>query len=864
MLSGCGSQKESLSSREMQNLTAKFNILFNARTLVKESEQNIQAAYTTSFDQPISVFCEPSEALAKSELKNLDIAIKKANTVANEKAQSRFVDDAYLLIGIAQYLKADFYNAIEYMTYVYQTYPKEKDLKQAALVWRGRAYMQLGKFAEAKASLDTALKYLKTSKKMVAEAYASKAQWFIYSKDFSLAIPMLEKALKHSKLKSQRIRWTFLLAQLELRSKRKVQAFAHFNRIVKSNAPFEMSFNAQLNSLSIAEENAENKTDRVKLLKTLLKDDKNIDHLDQIYFQLGRTHEERKELSKAISNYQLSLRKNTRNATQKGLSYLALADLYFNQANYVLAKTYYDSTLTTLPMSHLDYENIRKKTSNLNILAKNLLIIAEEDSLQKLGKLSENELKEKLRALLEQKAKEAGIQKSKVAVTDVGGGLFSSQTSTDTKFYFNNSMALSQGFSDFKKRWGNRILADDWRRSQQALNTTPSAVVAPNTNATKNSNDDTQGIGIEDQLKILLFSIPNTADKVASSNLRIADAYYEIGTYYREVMQDQAAALHTFETILEKFPNYPNTAAVLYHVYRLSSETDPEKAVSYRTIIVDKYSNTVYAKVLADPEFSQKQDEQELALNRAYNQVFEQFEKKNFSEVLVCVQEVNSIFGENRLSPQLAYLKTIAEGYQEELAPFETSLKKIISSYPDDKLISPLVKSHLNFIDKNRKALALKLAVLTIKDPLVFAAEEPEPVKAVVAAAVQTNSGPFNLADSSRYYVAINLADGGANLSSSRFGIGQFNRANFPEGTIKHQVLVLGDSNQIIYIGEFNNQHHAQEYLNNVAPLLPDIIKVQASYTTFLITKANLEQVRSAELLTQYETYYKNTYNKTP
>ena len=100
----------------MQNLTAKFNILFNARTLVKESEQRIQESYLTTYDQPISVFCEPDEKLGKAESANLDKAILKANIVANEKSQSRFVDDAYVLIGIANYLKADFYNSVEYFT----------------------------------------------------------------------------------------------------------------------------------------------------------------------------------------------------------------------------------------------------------------------------------------------------------------------------------------------------------------------------------------------------------------------------------------------------------------------------------------------------------------------------------------------------------------------------------------------------------------------------------------------------------------------------------------------------------------------------------------------------------------------------
>jgi hypothetical protein len=74
-MGACNSQKENLSTREMQNLTAKFNILYNARILVKESEQRIQESFLTTYDQPINVFCEPDEKSGKSEAANLDKAI---------------------------------------------------------------------------------------------------------------------------------------------------------------------------------------------------------------------------------------------------------------------------------------------------------------------------------------------------------------------------------------------------------------------------------------------------------------------------------------------------------------------------------------------------------------------------------------------------------------------------------------------------------------------------------------------------------------------------------------------------------------------------------------------------------------------
>ena len=42
------------------------------------------------------------------------------------------------------------------------------------------------------------------------------------------------------------------------------------------------------------------------------------------------------------------------------------------------------------------------------------------------------------------------------------------QTGGNSNFYFYNTNAVSQGQSDFKKRWGNRKLEDNWRRSSRS------------------------------------------------------------------------------------------------------------------------------------------------------------------------------------------------------------------------------------------------------------------------------------------------------------------------------------------------------------------------------------------------------------
>ncbi len=205
----CGTGQNGLAGIGMQNLTAKYNLLFNARELLKESERNIYASYRFNFNQLLPVFIEPDTKMAQSELKRLDEVIVKSNRIANEKGNSSVVDEAYLLIGQANHYKANHFNAVEFFQYVYQFFPAEKEKKQLALIWKSRSLMELKRFDEAQSAIDTAIKYLKNAKRYAAEAHASKAKLFIIQGNYTEAAKSLTRAVKLTSRKEYEIRWTY-------------------------------------------------------------------------------------------------------------------------------------------------------------------------------------------------------------------------------------------------------------------------------------------------------------------------------------------------------------------------------------------------------------------------------------------------------------------------------------------------------------------------------------------------------------------------------------------------------------------------------------------------------------------------------
>ncbi len=923
----CNSQKETLVNRGMHNLTAFYNILFNATQIVDESQRNIETAYQDNFETLLSVYKEPNETISQSEAKRLDDAIFKANKIINDKSQSVYVPDAYLLIAKANYLKSNFFNAIEFLNYLSGSYPGEKEITQPALVWKARSLMQLNKLKEAGVLLDTALKYKDSDKKTTSDIYATRAQLFIQSRLYIEAIGDLEKALQFSRTHQNKLRWKYLLGQLLEMNCQPDSAYIHYTKVAKSNAPFEMSFNANLNRISIGIKKKNGKMpNRTRQLKSLLRDDKNSDFIDQIYFQVANSYADSNDVENAIKNYNLSIRKSTNNRNQKGLSYLKLAEIYFQRADYVKAKAYYDSTVTSLPPAHPDYKQLKKKAGSLELLANRLGIIARQDSLQALAKLPEAErlLKidelalghEKIVLALELEKALAAASKNKSPGGRGGGGSGQSNAVQNGKFYFNNTTAISQGFTEFKKRWGNRELEDNWRRSEKPVadlaNKMSDNPDDPNAPPVKATDKNTKSAKTKDDFKQkLIQSIPLTEDKRLASDTLIASAYFDIANYYREVMNDEAEAIRTYEELLRRYPDNKDKLAVYYSLYRLYSTENPEKSDMYKKMVLEQSPDSPFAKTILDPTYNQKNDAAELELNCVYNTAYALFVNKRRSEVMVYVYDAKTQYGKIRFSPQLAYLGSIALGHLQKLPEFEASLKQITTDYPDDKLVVPLVKQHLAYIDSNRTALSSRPTALLDRDPSEAGfIEEPviEPEKTIPPVAIANDTtkiaknekpenkpgkekeaakennkdvpkltkeelkppvlplvepGFFSLADSNEYYYVVNVPDVSVNLSSSRFGIGQFNRANFAGAGIKHQLKTINDQNQLIFVGVLSSKGMAEDYIKSISPLISQIMKIQTgAYNAFFISKQNLDKLKDRQTVDQYIEFYKKNFQQ--
>ena len=475
VLYSCSRKKNTFTRRAYHNTTARYNGYFNAREILKADVKQLYAEHTDDYSEIIPLFIYPDEAKSKSMFPNMERVIDKTTNVIDRHSiyirneeHVRWIDDCYMLMGKARFYKQEYYIAIEVFEYVAKAYKKEPPGYEA-LIWLARTHIELKEFNKAEAILKKMDESKGVPKQFSSEFNALFADYYIKKNNREEAIRHLTKALETTRKKQDKRRYNYVLAQLWLKQKEFEQASIYFTKVIKLRPHYEMMFNAKISKALAFNTEGEGQSDVKKMLRKMLKDKKNEDYRDQIYYALADIAFKEEKDSLAIDYLTKSAAYSTSNTKQKAISYLRLGQYYYDIPNYLKSYNYYDSCLAVLPKDFKDYEKIEIRTKSLKKLADNIVIVMEQDSLQRMAndETFRNKVIDELIAQAEEDERQkelAANNNDDVAFmenTTFGGG--------DNKgaWYFYNQNTLGFGFSDFRKRWGDRKLEDNWRRSNK-------------------------------------------------------------------------------------------------------------------------------------------------------------------------------------------------------------------------------------------------------------------------------------------------------------------------------------------------------------------------------------------------------------
>jgi tetratricopeptide (TPR) repeat protein len=858
--------------RTYHNVTAYYNVYFNANDSYEEGVAKAAKEYHFDYTQVLPVFtfeaqnipttvtAEMARTLEKSDktikkhsltvkpnLKKGQRLTKKEQEFYNRREFCNSIDDAYLLIGKANVYLHEYELALLAFDHVMVEYPYEPTIYEAR-IWSAIVSGAMGDVPREREILTALSADKKFPPKYAALLNKATADLLIREKKYKEAIPKVEQAVKNTRSSVDRQRYRYILGQLYQQTGSAPKAIARYTSVIRRMPPYDVEFHARLNRafLSIGRKGESMR----KMLTKMAKDEKNKEYLDLIYYALAEMEMNAKRTDIAVAYYKLSAANSRNDSPQRMLSCLTLAKHFEAHGDYESAQAYYDSTAMVMPKTDPEYSMVSNKALNLGKLAVNLRIIKTEDSLQRIARMGQKDREKYVAAQIAQakdseakRQRDEEIRATRAEAATVTASAFAQPASG--KWYFYNPQLLGSGLAEFRKKWGQRRLADNWRRESKGFSAdfTPPLIAGGSVDGSGGSSGDDgdESAGLqqaipEDQTEsYYLANVPLTDSLMALSNARIVEAMFDAGLVYKDYIRDNPNAIAMLEALLKRFPANRYRLEALFYLYVINSEADNVKRADYyKDLLFTEYPDELLTMYVKDPTYVSDKESHEKAANQLYSDAYDLYRAGRYSEAARLSQQGMEAYGEMDVVANFKLLNVMATGGNGNIAQYIAGLAGVVQEYPGTA-VATAAQEMMDIVQKRELTL--------------ISEREAPPVEEQAAAAVPYSD------DDGESLLALVVSQS-VNINQLRFNFISFN-ADIDADDLDVSSSQLNDNLTLLTVGRFNAIGDAVAYYRKVKAY-PAIFRDlnMEGYSLFAITAKNLELLEKSKIISAYDTFF--------
>lgn len=715
-------------SRWYHRTKTKYNIQFNGKNAYIDGLQQIADAHEDNYGEMLPLYPVSDHKAAEAATGKMDITIEKCRKciklhsikvkpkpdskrskdpkykawLKQEEFNSE-LDEAWLLLGMAEFHKGDFIGSVGTFNYIMRHYDYDPDVVAQCQLWVARAYAEMGWQYEAEDMLSKV--QADNLKRQHASLYAATtADIRLKAKQYKDAIPFVKLAMPDEKRKGNRARFAYVLGQLYEAEGKPVEAYEAYKKCVSLYPPVQMDFNARIRMALVSAD----KKQAVKRLQSMARNYKYREQLDVLYGAIGDIYLAQGDTANALENYNMAIEKSEKNGTDKAAVLLKAGDIYYIQRNYAKAAPCYSEAITILPAESDGFLRVRTLAEVLDELSTEYGTVVLQDSLQRLSALSEEEqlkIAEQVVADLRKAEAEDSAQAAQREREDRDKGLTSVNTSkmiggggAAAEWYFYNAQLMRNGKQEFSRRWGNRPLEDNWRRKSKASSGdwTPEPATDSGQDELAEANDsiaaDSTQIAKPRVTDVYdpayyLQQIPRTAADFEQSDSLIADALFKMIFIYKDKLQDTIQAEAAFDNFCQRFPQ-DKRCVELYYMRYLDALKDnrPAEAESARQAIMSRYPDSKQAQIVSNPNYFAQLRQMAQQQDSLYEATYNAYRNGQFAAVKANTQYAGQHYPLSPLMPRFLFLDAVAKARTEGKESFAASLRTMIEQYPESEL----------------------------------------------------------------------------------------------------------------------------------------------------------------------------------
>lgn len=784
-LSGCATN--TALNRRMRSMTTRYNIHFNGNEAYKAGliamEQGTGDDYSQRLQlHPVYSLVGQEEVKANA---NFDRAIDKCKKSVTTKSITKrpqkrkgndpeykeflkrgefnpYLHNAWLLSGKAQFYKGDFNAAAATFAYTARHFWWKPLTISECHIWTARCHAVQGYTYDAEAELDLVISHKKYKNQQELSRLPEYQNLPVsLQREFSLAsaeiclqrdgeeaaaISYLQNARKAFLTKEQKIRTSYLIAQLQQVCGENEQAYKTYSRIIGSAKNYNTQFNARMARITVLPTADPQKVERQ--LTSMRRQSRNKEYLDQIYCAIGNVRLARKDTAKAIENYELALEKSTRNGMDKAVAALKLGEVTFSQGDYVKAQKAYSTAMSILKPEYREYKEIARLSAVLDELQTHAETVQLQDSLLRLASLSDKELDKIIEKIIadlieqEKKDKEAELlaeyenrKGQNVDPLAQQQPMLPTVGEKDNSWYFYNKAVVNAGKSEFQRLWGSRKPEDDWRRRNKTSTISwgddaadAEATTAENTDdptageaetAQDNSADDTGNDGNTENKdanaeidsekasdphnkEYYLAQIPRTQEEIDNSNRLIEDGIYNMGVIINEKLENFPLSIATFLDLEKRYPETAYRLEFYYAIYLMYMRMNrPDEAEAYRRKLMGTFPESAYAVAVSDPHYIETLRNMSARQDSLYMETYKAYIEGETSAVHRNYTFIHEKWPLSPLMPKFLFLHALSFVQDGNITAFKEALEQLTALYPDSD-VSPLASLMVKGVQEGR------------------------------------------------------------------------------------------------------------------------------------------------------------------
>ena len=699
LLTSCSTQKNTWATRSYHQTKVKYNILYNGNVAYEEGLKAIRDANTDDYSTVLYLYPVSNHTAAAAASTQMDKTIEKCRKCiklhsikAKPKRDPKKANDpqyklwlqseefnaymslAWIRLGEAEFHKGDFLGAVSTFNYIIRHYENDADMIAQCQLWIARSYAEMGWQYEAEDMLNRV--QIDALSRKHAKLYAAvKADVLLKGQHYHEALPFVKLAIPHEQRKIYRPRFAYVLGQLYELEGKKDDALQAYKSVVRMAPTNEMEFNARLRMAELGGKNS------LRQLRTMTKQAKFKDRLDQIYGAMGNIHLANKDTAKALEMYEMAIKESTQGGMPKAAVLVRAGDIYFEQHAYVSAQPCYREAVTILTTEHDQYARVQKRSEVLDELIVSYTQAQLQDSLQRLGHMTEEEqraivdqiIAELIKAEKEDSTRQAQ-EARELAHGDTGprsvntANMLGGGGGQAAEWYFYNPQLIKQGQQEWRRRWGNRPLEDNWRRQNKQVVMTEDMSAA----LTDENGEPLDSLAMDSvppapkmetdihKPEYYLQQIPRTEEDYVISDSLWRDAMVALYYIYRDRLTDSLQADETLRALEARFANHPSVLAI--------HEDEALRALRHDEAYIARMQ-----RMLAE------QDSLYAATYRAYTQ-------GQYAVVKTNKQYAEQEYPQSALMPRFLFLNAVAVARTEGQEPFVAELQHLVENYGTTEL----------------------------------------------------------------------------------------------------------------------------------------------------------------------------------